>query len=286
MIDIKPETRMVYWNETLRDTWIPRIERVSKAYHDTELATVLAGMRRVFVYHVRSDRFGQSYAFLRKNGLVFYPTNKSGIYQGFSHKHRPIEKGKPYMLYGAAVRADDEEAGELFTKYSTGGSTDHEGIGDLLGYPKCCQKFFKETWPNVSVDPIYEAALNTKGAREKIWDKSMQPILRSEKPILSVACHPFCNNMLRYFGIRITPHLTCSMQCEKTIAWGEEWFDIMKQVDEEAADWAKELLSMPLTWNCYKGIVIIDTPLFRATSNSDTTMIKKIVENRGWGNER
>lgn len=268
-IDINPQTRKVYWNKDLEALWEPRIKRVRKLYSDAELATVIAGMRRVYVYHVNSERFDASYEFLRKNDLVFFPTNKSGVYSGFSHKHMPVERGKPYTLYGAAVSHNDQEAGELFTKYSTGELTDHTGIGDLLGYPTCCTAFFNENWSHTSIDPIYEAAIET-------------PDSRVVDGVVEVATHPYCNNMLRYFGIRITPHLTCSMTCDETIKWGEEWIEIMRQIDEEATNWLLELQSMPLTWDCYKGVAIIDTPLFRGVTNSDTTLTKKVVHNLGW----
>lgn len=268
MIEIKPTTRIAWWNEELHSLWEPRIKAVRKAYNDTELATVITGMRRVFVYHVPSSNFEQSYEFLRKNGLVYFPTNRSGIYQGFSHRsHQPVKEGEPYMLYGAAVKVDDVEAGELFVQASSDGFTDHDAIGELLGYPKCCRDFFTTTWGKETIDPMYESALNTVGV--------------SNDDVLSVECHPYCNNMLRYFGIRITPHLTCSMQCEETIKWGEEWIEIMRQIDDEAAEWAIELLSMPMTWDCLKGVAIIDTPIFRGVTNSDGTLERKVVKNAG-----
>ena len=283
MIDIKPTTRLVFWDAEVEKLWRPRIERVKKVYSDAELATMLTGMRRVYVYHVNSTRFEQSYPFLRKNKLVFFPTNKSGVYGGFSHKHQPLKEGEPYILYGAAVKANDEEAGELFTQYS-GSPTDHAGIGELLGYMKCCTEFFLKNWPDVSVDPMYEAAINTEGMEWEVhdWIGMNHPTDSGMEHTVKVDCHPYCNNMLRYFGIRITPHLTCSLKCEETIKWGEEWIEVMKQIDEEATDWAIELLSMPLTWNCYKGVAVIDTPIFRGVTNSDVTLVKKIVTKKGW----
>jgi len=275
MSDITPNTKVVWWDTSSKETWEPRMARISKLYNDAELATVLAGMRRVYVYHVNSDGFDRSYEFLRKNNLVYFPTNKSGIYQGFSHKHMPVEQGKPYMLYGAAVKADDLEAGELFTEYSLSTPTNHSGIGRLLGYPECCIKFFESDWGKKSVDPIFEAALNTKGAKKDSEDLE-------DATTVEVACHPYCNNMFRYFGGRITPHLTHSLQCEATIKWGEEWIEIMKQIDPEATRWVIELLSMPLTWNCLKGVAIIDTPIFRGVTNSDMTQTRKTVKSLGW----
>jgi len=267
---IGPQTRIVYWNKELQALWEPRVKRVRKLYSDAEISTMIIGMRRVYVYHINSERFEESYAFLRKNGLVFFPTNKSAIYSGFSHRHLPMKKDEPFTLYGAAVRADDLEAGELFTEYSIGGKTNHVGIAELLGYPKCCSEFFTETWSRVSIDPMYEAAVKTPSAEV------------AEDGVITVSTHPYANNLLRYFGLRITPHLTCSLQCEETIKWGEEWIEIMRQIDDEATDWVVELLSMPLIWDCYKGVAIIDTPVFRGITNSDMTLTKKVVKNKGW----
>jgi len=266
---IRPQTKIVYWNKEAQALWEPRIKRVRELYNKTELVTMITGMRRVYVYHIKSERFEESYAFLRQNDLVFFPTNKSASYSGFSHRHLPVKKGEPFTLYGAAVKSDDLEAGELFTEYSTGERTDHKGIAELLGYPKCCSEFFAEVWPTVSVDPLYESAMRTPGM--SVIDD-----------VVEVSCHPACNNMLRYFSIRLTPHITCSMQCEETIKWGEEWVEVMRQIDDEATDWSIELLSMPLTWDCYKGITVIDTPVFRGVSNSDMTLEKKVVKNLGW----
>ena len=268
-IEIEPVTKKLYWNPKLRDEWEPRISKIRSLYAEAEKQTFLDGMRRVYVYHVNSGRFDASYKFLRENDLVFYPTNKSGAYSGFSHKHMPVEAGKPYTLYGAAVRRDDKEAGELFEKYSKSNPVNHVEIGRLLGYPGCCLDFFNETWNKTSIDTIYESATNTKDA--VIEDNTV-----------TVECHPYCNNMLRYFSARITPHLPCSMTCEDTIKWGKQWIEVMNKIDAEATEWVVELLSMPLTWNCYRGVAIIDTPIFRGVTNSDSAPEKKIVVNKGW----
>jgi len=71
-IEIEPTTLIVYWNKEDKALWKPRIDRVRKAYDKTESETVLQGMRRVYVYHVNSERFDDSYKFLRENELVFF----------------------------------------------------------------------------------------------------------------------------------------------------------------------------------------------------------------------
>ena len=268
-VEINPFTKTLWWSKEEKELWEPRISRIRKAYNTTEFLTVAKGLRRVYVYHVNSEKFEESYQFLRENNLMFYPTNKSGVYSGFSHKHMPVKRGEPFTLYGGVVKANDKEAGDLFTKYSVGGATDHGGIGSLLGYPDCCVNFFNAVWNKKSIDPIYEAAELTDG-------------MKKENGVITVKTHPYCNNMLRYFGMRITPHLTCSLQCKKTVKWGKKWIEIMKEVDAEAAEWVEDLLSQPLTWDCYKGISIIETDLFRGVTNSDGVLYHKRVNSLGW----
>ena len=273
---MNPQTMIVYFDKDIQALWEPRLKRISQLYSNAELTTVIVGMRRVFVYHINSQKFEESYEFLRKNNLVFFPIKKTGVYSGFSHRHMPVKKGEPFTLYGAAVRTDDQEAGELFTEYSNSSPVNHNELGKLLGYPKCCSDWFSEHWGKPSVDPMYEAAMNT------IEDKSLSKLDMEHVYGVKVSCHPYANNLLRYFGLRITPHLPCSMQCKETIRWGEEWIDIMRQIDDEATDWLIELLSMPLIWDYNKGIAIIDTSIFRGITNSNTHLMRQRVVNNGY----
>lgn len=264
--EFKPETRIVYWNRRMRELWEPRIRRISQLYHTAEVATFIAGMRQIYIYHVNSHSFDSSYQFLRENDLLFYPTNKTAVYQGFSHTHpRPVP-GQPFQMYGACVKREDRDIGELFLELNA--VPDHAEIGKLLGYPDCCIAFFGEEWGD-SIDPIWESAVRA-------------PDASLDGTTVTVRIHPFANNTLRYFGVRLTPHLPCSTQCEDTLKWGKEWFKIMMQLDEEAAGWLWELLAMPSTWDCHKGIAIVETPVFRGVTNSDMKEKRHIVRNLGW----
>ena len=221
-VEIGPEQKILFWNRELELKWKPRIARARKAYYGAELSATLVGLRKVYVYHVYSEHPDVSFNFLRKNGLVFFPIRRTATYSGFSHSHPQVVAGEPFTIYGVAVKVEDMEVGELFKEYSNAQPTNHRGIGELLGYPKCCLDFFDEYWYKVSVDPMYEAALNTEGA------------VKTDDGI-EVNVHPYSNKLLRYFGLRITPHVTCSMNCEATNKWGEIWFDLMLQVDERGA---------------------------------------------------
>lgn len=87
--------------------------------------------------------------------------------------------------------------------------------------------------------------------------------------LLRVKGHPFCNQTLRYWGIRLTPHLACSFTCEATIAWGEwVWWLLAQELDPKAARDLRFLLERPFRWDGPKGVAIVDTPFFRGITNS------------------
>lgn len=146
---------------------------------------------------------------------------------------------------------------------------DHESIGDLLGYPKCCQEKFTERWPQ-SIDPLFEAALETDGAEvEDIQDG---------KKVVVDSVSPFTNQMYRYFGVRITSHLPCSLDCEDTEEAGEEWLSVMKDIDEEAAEYAVEILNLPTTWDAYRGIVEVRNPFFIGITTTGFFKERRVIE--------
>ena len=250
-----PFTRIVWFDAETKNKWEPLIQRASRAYNATELATFELGMRKAIVYHVIPENLMSDLEFFAKSGYVFLPITKSRMYEGFSHRHIPPKHGEPYFIYGVLAKNLDDA--KMFKDCSQG-KVDHETIGRLLGYPKCCIDFFTNVWGNGVIDPIFEAY----GAEAHI--------------------HPFCNQALRYFGLRITPHLCCSANCQKTIKMGKKWISIMRKLDAEGANAAFQLLSMPFEWSCLNGAAIVDTALFRGVTNSNMVKEKITVKNWGW----
>jgi len=252
---MEPFTRLIWKNSENRKNWINKIHKASQVYHATELATFEMGLRKAISYHIHPENLEKQLEMLAKGGSVFLPIRRSKIYSGFSHRHIDPQPGDPYFVYG--VLAKTLEDAELFRKCSAGQKVDHGSIGQLLGYPECCIRFFEKVWGPV-IDPIFEA-------------------YGSESHV-----HPYCNQALRYFGLRITPHLCCSSDCKATIEWGRQWFSVMEGLDKEAAGWLRELLSLPFTWNCLNGAAIVDTDLFRGVTNSNVSKKEVIVKNKGW----
>lgn len=123
---------------------------------------------------------------------------------------------------------------------------------EALGYPKCCQEFFHREWPLI-VDPIWQWA----GAPTDQAEVSVSP---------SVYTVP----VLRYLSVRFVPHLACNPWCEKSIELGRAFRSLMPT---DVVDWLEELLTQPLTWDCYRGAAIVTSPLFRVVVGSVPTAI-------------
>jgi len=256
---MEPFTRILWFDQKTKQIWKRQIEQARRLYEAVEFATFEAGMRDVYVMHIYPEKISQQLEMIAKGKYVFLPILKSKRYSGFSHRHIPPKPGDPYFIYGVVAR--NLEDAERFKECSIGNKVDHVEIGRLLGYPECCTEFFDKVWNKKSIDPIYEA-------------------YGSETSI-----HPFCNQALRYFGIRLTPHLVCSPTCKRTIEMGKKWFKVAESIDYGSAHTLLKLLSMPFKWSCLNGCAIIDTELFRGVTNSDKCSEEKVVINHGWNKE-
>lgn len=254
-MSIEPFTRLTFYSKSDREKWLPIINGCSELYRLTEFATFKAKMRRCYVLHVNPDSLEYYLSLIGSRDYYYIPMLRSKCYQGFSHRHIPPKEGDKWFVYG--VLSHTKEDAELFVEASNKG--DHKTIGLLLGYPECCIDSFIDRWCSKGIiDPIYEA----------YGDECI--------------VHPYCNQALRYFGLRITPHLPCSGNCESTIKMGSDWFSIMKQINSVHADYLFNILSMPFTWSCMNGVAIIDTPIFRGVTNSNFDSKLKIVRNKGY----
>jgi len=252
MNDLKPFCKLVWNSVSLADEWSNVLAKAQDISFQAEYEMVRQGLREANVYHMYPNAFDKQIEQITEDGLVFLPILRSRTYNGFSHQHYPTEVlDSNSFVFG--VVAENLEAAKRFRNASKSG--DHVTQGLMLGYPECCSKFFTESWTKQkALDPCYETALNTLSHTV-------------ENDVVNVEGHPYLNQMLRYFGLRITPFFPCSFNCQEAIQVGEAWHLVMKCIDEDTTDKIMELLSQPLSWSLYKGIIEIKTPLFRGIVN-------------------
>lgn len=271
-VDIEPGTRIVWLDRKFEREFSNKLSEANRLYHSTELEMVARGYREATTANLRPQTFEKEMEALIKKGLIFLPITRTKTYQGFAHKHVFTTGDDPdSMVYGVVART--LESAELFREYSQGrnkGEVNHSGIGELLGYPSCCRSFFDKVWSeDLWVDTIYHQALNSPG-HKLIGDYTVE-----------VKGDPLCNQALRYFGLRITPQLCCSWDCEETKRWGKLWYDTMKDLNKEVAEFIYMMLSTPMTWDCLKGIAICTTPYFYGVTNSVPCYPKHVMKYLG-----
>lgn len=264
-VDLQPFTKVSWKSEGLKNIWAERILRISRAYHNAEYLLVKKKVRSCAVVHINWRTADDIIEKITTDRLFYLPIRWSKTYSGFSHKHFFTQKGDPdSFIYG--VLSYDLDYGKQFRDAELNGKVDHKVIGELLGYPECCSDAFIDRWGKGIFDPLFEAA---ESAGEKETNNGTE--------IIHAKAHPYANPFLRYFGVRITSHLPCSVQCKGTIKIGEEWIKAIRELDEDAAKWAIDILNMPIKWSILHCIAQIETPLFFGITNTMFTEHKKEV---------
>ena len=272
-IHIPPMARTQWVSSTAKNEWQSRVWKAQKCYHKLEIETIRAGLRRCTTAHLRSDHLAEDMRMWAQRGLTALPTTQIGMYNGFAHAHPPVVEGQPWQWY-APVGATAADA-EAFAHASDIG--DHRAIGDLLGYPKCCQDFFTEVWGAGYVDPVWHAAENT----DENYIRSSLKTEKSRTLRLKKSVNHGLFQGLRYVGIRLAPHLTCSNTCEPSSQLVRDWTQVAVDAKLEGLEDLMYLLQMPVRWSCLKGIAIVDTPIFRIVTNSMPCFPEYVVEKEG-----
>lgn len=251
----------------MAEEWSDRIRRIANIHNDAEYEMVKQRKRRAGTFHINPFNYDVSMERIQKDGLVWLPIQRSKNYGGFSHKHFPTSPDDVNSsVYGVlAANLDDAELFRQASSYRTSEPTDHEVIGELLGFPSCCTKFFTDIWPKY-YDPIWQSALNTDGV-EIISDTHVR--VRGDYRIYQ---------HIRYNGLRVTSHLPCSYSCQESIDVADIWIDVMMGMDEDATKDLLTLISMPSKWTCYRGIAQIEHPVFIVVTNSMPTSKKYTID--------
>lgn len=257
-IEVNPFTKLV-WNSTeARERYEVMVNRALPLHDKAEYEMVRQGLRRCGTLHLSPHNFHSHIEKLQKDGMVWLPIQWTRNYGGFSHRHIPTTIGDSNSsCYGVmAGKLEDAEEFRRASSYMAHNQTDHEVLGELLGFPKCCSSFFVDKWGSGYYDPVWHSAADTKNA--KVIDER----------VIEVEGHIHTNQMMRYRGLRTTSHFPCSLDCEDSIKIGDVWLDVMRSIDPTGTEDLIELLSMPLVWSCLHGITTVETPIFTIVTNS------------------
>lgn len=257
-LDVFPTTRTVWNDKNYEQEFAPLLRRVAGIHHKAEYLMVREGVRKCATTHLSPKSFDQMIEQITKDGLVWLPIQRTKTYGGFSHKHFPVDElSMDTSVYGVLAR--NIEDAEAFREASRGDKTDHDVLGELLGFPPCCTKFFNEVWMDGFYDPVWQSAERSKDAQIDGRVMKLPEV------------NPYTNQFMRYIGLRFTSHFPCSIECEKSIEIGKEWERISAMVDEYGTQKLKELLSLSFKWSVNHGIAVVETKPFTIVANSMPT---------------
>jgi len=237
------------------DEWKGLVEKMRRFCVDMEYEMLKAGHKRAATAHIGEGDYEKTMEKINRDGFIFTPIMKVAETEGHSHIRKKPKEGEPFTWYGCITKSHKE--GQDFKKADGGASNekpDHKKIGELLGYPDCCVDYYEK---------------NARENYDPIWVKKSG----------SVEGYPECNRLLRYFGVQISSHFTCSPKCENSKKLGEEWLSLARKKDKELTEKLYELLSTEMTWDSYHGVVQIETPYFVGVADTFPYLEKKRIIN-------
>ena len=256
---ILPEfTRMLWVSDVAKSVWEPRITQIGQYLIEMERADCLKG--RTALQFVRSDELPDLIKWAGERKLAVFLVDVTAEVNTYRAGSAAYVKGQPYTIRVAIAPIF---SAQKFMKAWQ--DRDDRAIGNYLGYPPCCCRFFERVW-------VEEKYLDTT------WPMAMSTELRADPREIDIAFDNHeCNILLRWAGVRAVPHLPCSFNCKLTKISA----DVFNQKDRQEYVWIMEILSWPVEWSALHGIARIKTPIFEISTRTDHTDEKYTVRRYG-----
>jgi hypothetical protein len=259
-------TRIAWVSDAARDTWLPRLERITAAWIEIEWRAVASGVRRCAIATTTPEGFLTESARWAELGLGALPIEMMGV-SGQPYLATPVEAvpGQPFVYRFVVGRIEDT------TRFKQAwDKADDETIGELLGYPACCREFFRRTWvDDAMVDTTWPMAVGSVDALDGTTT-------------IEIDGPPQANILWRWMGARAVPHLPCRADCEATVAFADGMLAVGRESGfTEEMDWLVEILSWPVEWSALHGIAEIKTPVLKVSTRTDATAAKYTVRRAG-----
>ena len=266
---ILPEwTRTMWASERAKEIWQPRIDHINAAWSRIERWSVIDGARGSCLTFAEPKDLAELVRWASEHGVLALPMTQVGSLEQYSATPQPVTAGQGWQYRIVLCRPEFRDAWYQAWHDDT---TNDETIGELLGFPECCRRFFREIWVEQKfLDTTWPMAVNTAHRRT------------DDVHELEVQGPDVCNILLRWLGVRAVAHLPCAFNCTATL----ETAKMLDQVGRdrhfgEAVDWTREMLSWPVEWSALHGIAEIKTPILKISSRTDMTAEKYVVQKLG-----
>jgi len=252
------------WEKTERDVryawrdhhahqiWEDRIRRISAAWNQIEIESVISGLRKCALIRIPAHDFSDLKKRLERSNIA--ASEISSVPSSYWRKAQKLE------LYVAVYSGGTKENFITACKQN-----DHKEIGRLLGYPSCCRDFY------------HQACVKEKKS-DTVWPVALNTTNEETENALEIFGSLNTNFLLHKMNLKAIPHLPCSFNCGKSGENSEQFIRLGRENDyAEEMDWLHEILSMKMEWSALHGIAEIKTPLFKMITGVDTTTEKRMV---------
>ncbi len=259
-----PEFIRISWvSETDREVWEPRIDRIIKAWREVEWLSVAEGIRQCATISVSPEYLVSVGEKAVKKGLFVLPLGYQGV-QNYSYSNEDLGKipTEQFLLNVVIGKSQDV----LKFKSVSETANEFELIGKLVGYPPCCQEFFRQVLEEGNADATWSMAVATT-----------QPLTENNVSI-EITISPFLNLFWRWLSIRPIPHFPCSFNCKCSLDMARNYISIGRKFGySDEMDWLLTILSWPVQWSALHGIAEIKTPILKISTKTDATSVKYTV---------
>jgi 2-polyprenyl-3-methyl-5-hydroxy-6-metoxy-1,4-benzoquinol methylase len=253
---VLPEWTRIIWNSnSAKSVWEPRISQISKAFLNIEKNTVLQSIKPSWLTAMSPDEYAQTATSLEHTDFVVHALNKMPVSTSYTSSPQKYIEGQPFNYRVVLTKQS------LLTDWITAWDTNNNHmIGHLLGFPKCCQDFFKSHW-------IDQQFLDTS------WPMSLTGTHGPKE----------CNILLRWLGVRAVSHLPCNFNCNETYQIARKNIDWAYQNGyAQEMEWLEEMLDWPVQWSALHGIAEIRTPILKISARTDATADLVVVDKQGF----
>jgi len=151
---------------------------------------------------------------------------------GFSNKCSRVSQESPEGCFAVFLARDNKDAKLLKYYYA---NNDHIKTGALLGYPRCCTRFFLKNRKNCQNNDYVLCAIKDTEQHDFLYNRS-----------------------LRYFDTSLLSHFPCSFSCSASKAIAKRHLDYLQKKCPEIAVLYKERLKSLVIYTEEQGIFFAD----------------------------
>lgn len=204
-----------------------------ESMNDTfEVLSVLEDLKPAARIELHEDQYAAVRDFCSANGLslelsffkILKPDKNAPDFDPSNHVAEmvPTDHQTPGTFFAYVSKSADDAQQARFYEHIR----NDERLGELLGYPACCVKFYKDNYEKAAQmhdDYCFFSIANTK-----------------ETPLF------YTNNLLRFFDVTLISHFPCSFECVDSLFQAKRRLEALQRYNPALAEYVQDVLKGPV----------------------------------------